>query len=442
MPAALNSSVVAHHQYGVGLIGLFVDLVLSAPVSQRAAAAVLKRISCLEPGCKRLPCANSGRLWMLRLGLYELTREKTRADDWLWIMDHTVQLGPWKCLVIVGLRLSCWDRKRPLEHKDLTLLNLTPMKHSTGPAVAEQLIRTVEQTGVPRAVLSDEGGELISGMELFREQVAAARDVPHVHDIKHKVAALLKKALHSDETWQAFVTQTNRTKLQVTLTDLAFLTPPSLKNKARYMNLDTLVNWGQRALAFLDQPRDHPGHPVDREKLEQKLGWLRKYRQPLATWQNLLQVGGAAETYVRGAGYHAHAVVELDRVLTPVARGEASLRLKAGLLTFLGQQIRDLPEGQRLIGSSEVLESLLGKYKRIQATHSKGGMTGALLNIGATLLNKTPAVIQQALAAVPVKQVNEWVRDKLGLTIQAQQAFALRRHKTNPENKQTPQPAF
>ncbi len=42
----------------------------------------------------------TGRLWLLRLGYYKLTRPKEQADDWVWMVDHTVQLGPEKCLVI------------------------------------------------------------------------------------------------------------------------------------------------------------------------------------------------------------------------------------------------------------------------------------------------------------------------------------------------------
>ena len=214
----------------------------------------------------------------MRLGLYELRRPKEAADDWVWIMDHTVQLGPWKCLVIVGVRLSAWRRKEgPLEHEDLTLLNLTPMEQSSGEAVAAQLRETKEESGiVPAAVLSDEGAELKKAMVLFREESPELQKVPHVYDIKHKVATILKKELHQDKTWQSFVTRTNRTKLRVTLTELAFLVPPGLKNKARYMNLDTLVDWGCRVLAYLDDPCDFPGQKVDRKKLRQKLGWLRR----------------------------------------------------------------------------------------------------------------------------------------------------------------------
>ena len=249
---------MAGHQFGDRLIALFADLVLKAATSQRAAAAVLKLVAPYVSGMSRVPCANSGRMWLMRLGLHELLRKKETAEDWVWIMDHTVQLGPQKCLVIVGVRLSAWRRKRgPLQHEDLVLLRLTPMKQSTAVAVAEELEATRRQTGVvPAAVLSDEGAELKSGMALFRERCPQARRVPHVFDIKHKVAILLKKELHHDATWQSFVTQSNRAKLQTTLTELAFLVPPGLRNKARYMNLDTLVDWGRRVLAYLDDPRD------------------------------------------------------------------------------------------------------------------------------------------------------------------------------------------
>ena len=149
---------MAGHQFGASLISLFADLVLKAATSQCAAAAVLKLITPYVPGVLRMPCANAGRLWLMRLGLFELLRKKEVAKDWVWIMDHTVQLGPHKCLVIVGVRLSAWRRKKaPLEHEDLSLLNLVPMKQSTAVAVAEQLEATRKAMGVaPVAVLSDE----------------------------------------------------------------------------------------------------------------------------------------------------------------------------------------------------------------------------------------------------------------------------------------------
>ena len=128
----------AGHQFPLGVIQLFLSFVLSAASSQRCAAAVLRLLGEVGPGVLQAPCPNAGRLWMLRVGLYALNSPKEKADDWVWIMDHTMQLGPWKCLVIVGVRLSDWNLERgPLKHEDLALLNLTPMEQSTGERVHE-----------------------------------------------------------------------------------------------------------------------------------------------------------------------------------------------------------------------------------------------------------------------------------------------------------------
>jgi hypothetical protein len=410
------------------MVSRFIDLVLLGPVSQRAAAAVLRLLASWWNGDKpRLPCANSGRLWMMRVGLYALRCEKQHADDWLWMMDHTVQLGPWKCLVIVGIRVSVWQSlDRPLCHEDLSLLNVTPMKTASKEAVAEQLKRTRAKTGTPVAVLSDEGAELKGGMELYRQQrKPGAYKPPHLHDIKHKAATLLKKEVQATDRWGEFVKHLTHTKLGVTLTDLAFLNPPRLRNKARFMNLECVVKWGSNALRFLKAPKAFPEDPIDLDKLEAKLGWLRGFEKELHEWKEFLTVIEAAEKYVRRRGYHKQARQELTRMLRPLAKRKASQRLMQGLLEFTKQQGDKLKQGQRILGHTEILESLLGKYKQIQGRHSQGGMTASLLNIGAVVLKKSSEVIQRALATVPVQMVHDWARDNLGQTVSSRRMLAL-----------------
>ena len=199
------------------------------------------------------------------------------------------------------------------------------------------------------------------------------------------------------------------------------------------MNLDTLVDWGCRALAYLDNPRDIRGRTVDHKKLQAKLGWLGEYRSALADWAELLAIAEQAIGYVRRKGYHRRAAKELETGLLPMVQTPSGRRLQAAILEFLREQAQGIKKGQHWLGSSEILESLLGKYKRIQGTHSKGGMTGSLLNIGAAVVRKTSATIQNALASVPVAAVGKWIREHLGLTIPAQQAIAFQWNKNRPK---------
>ena len=218
--------------------------------------------------------------------------------------------------------------------------------------------------------------------------------------------------------------QANRTKLATTQTSLAFLNPPGLKTKARYMNLDTLVCWGMRTLAWLDTSGDAAEPPVDSQKLKAKLGWLRSYRPALKRWWELLTVARTAEKMVQG-GIHPLICDELRSQLDPQVTTPAARRMSDQVLAFLSEQSSGMSHGERLIGSTEVLESIIGRYKRVQSCHSKGGMTAMLLSIGAMIAKTTTSGIKEALEVVRSADVDNWCKDNLGITIQSQRRLTL-----------------
>ncbi len=133
----------------------------------------------------------SVRLWAMRLGYYELTRRKEKADDWIWIVDLRQQLSHEKCLVIVGLRLSEFgdDKRKALEYHDLSLISLDIVKQSNGAIVCEQLQQATKKTGVPRAIIHDHGSELKAGVSQFQIR---HHETQSIYDVKHKIALEIK----------------------------------------------------------------------------------------------------------------------------------------------------------------------------------------------------------------------------------------------------------
>ena len=172
----------------------------------------------------------SGRLWLFRLGYYKLTRPKEQADDWVWIVDHTVQLGAEKCFVILGIRLCNLPAPGDcLSHEDVEPIALCPVKQSNREVVFQQLEDTISKTGVPREIIGDNGSDLKSGVEKFCHE---HQETCYVYDIKHKTAVVLKHELQKDEAWLVFSQLAAQTKKKVQQTSLAALAPPNQRTKA------------------------------------------------------------------------------------------------------------------------------------------------------------------------------------------------------------------
>jgi hypothetical protein len=321
---------VPNHHYSLGQIAAALSLKLDCRGSLRGGALATGLISRLLGGEQEVPSPTSVRSWLLRVGLYQLQRPLEQADDWVWIMDHTVQIGDLKCMIIVGFRLSAWQQRedRRLSYADVELVGLWPVRTSTGEIVDEQMESAIARTGQPCLVVSDDGRDLHRGLALFQ---ARHPTVPWIYDIKHKTASLLKRELAGDALWTAYVQRANLMKRQVQQTELAFCNPPQQRGKARYMNVDTLVAWGVKVLKWLDEPRP-TGRELDADRLEAKVGWLREYREPLAQWRQALDVIETAETLVRREGYHADSESQLRDRLPAEPVDSLAGRLRGKLL--------------------------------------------------------------------------------------------------------------
>jgi hypothetical protein len=129
---------VARHHYSLGAISLALAFVLNCRGSLRGSTSAIGLVCSLLGQQQTLPGHTSVRSWLLRVGLHQLTRPLEQADDdWIWIVDHTVQIGELKCLIILGLRHSAWlaQEDRTLEYENVDLIDLVPVRTSTGEVV-------------------------------------------------------------------------------------------------------------------------------------------------------------------------------------------------------------------------------------------------------------------------------------------------------------------
>ena len=79
---------------------------LAKTVGLRASLKVLKLIFDWLSIKANLPDWTTVRAWLCRMGVDELKHGGEKHDDWIWMADHSNQIGQEKVLTILGVRAS------------------------------------------------------------------------------------------------------------------------------------------------------------------------------------------------------------------------------------------------------------------------------------------------------------------------------------------------
>ncbi len=145
------------------------------------------------------------------------------------------------------------------------------------------------------------------------------------------------------------------------------------------------------------------------------MDWLFQFRKDLTEWNKILKLVEKTETFVRTNGLFRGCDQELRELLrlSPKAT-ERTFKIRWSLIEYVLDASLKAKPGECLLGSSEVIESVFGKFKYMQAEHTEGSLTGMVLAIPAMVSKTTEAVVQRALETVPVHKVRTWIKEKFG----------------------------
>jgi hypothetical protein len=410
------------HGYAVSMQCLFVRLVLQG-VSLRGVPRVLAVLAEAFGWSLSIPHWTTGRLWLLRLGHALLTAALEKAEDWGWLIDHSVQIGQEKCLVIVGIRLR--DLPKPgicLRHADMQLIALVPRKSWTRQEVDEQLEAASRRTGIPRVIVDDHGVDVAGGVRFFQERHPESVEI---YDAKHKAACLLKGRLQKNPRWQEFHQRIAQTRCAIQQTELAFLVPPGPKPKARFMNLEPTLQWAKKVLAVVQEPPAVVRERVRPERLQEKLGWLQEYAADMAEWSEWQQVANVTVEFVNRQGVYRGAAKQLWTELLRYQVHASSQLLAKELVVFVAKQASRMRSDERFPGSTEVLESCFGRFKQLEKQQARGGFTSLVLGFGALLAETTTKVIREAMQHSRTKDIFTWCQEHLGTTLFGQRKLAF-----------------
>ncbi len=402
--------------------------VCDAHTSYRGAALIFSTLNGL--GIAFGPCAETIRLWLLRVGLFLLRRPLPRYTDWVYLLDLTIQLGQHKCLVVLGISLAQFRSKGcRLDHHDVHVLSVQVLTHCTARTVYQHLLKVRKRTGTPVQIVSDHGSDVWAGIRLFRGKY---RKVIETYDITHGLAILLKHCLEPDARWADFVQACQRTRQQLQQTAGSFLQPPAWRQKARYLNLEGHLAWATDILLLGRTENatlaEQLGCAVEQCKKwwEEKLGWVREYQEDVRQWSYFQKVVKAAETAIKHNGLRRCNPQTIQQMLQEdKPRTEREKQFLRDTLKLVRHEVDQLPAREEYVGSTDVLESFFGKYKELAEQGPCREITANVLMIPLFATTLTAELLRQALESVHEEDVRLWAEQHLGLSPQKKKRVVL-----------------
>src|SRR5690606_39003765 len=151
------------------------------------------------------------------------------------------------------------------------------------------------------------------------------------------------------------------------LSSLAHLCPPRQRTKERMHSAFPLIKWGLRLLNFIESEKGKTLSIEDKNKI----AWIEEYRHFLPTYKSLMEISKKALQLVHDRGYYRWIADDFITQTEQVYMGnQRCIDFQKKIEKILNEEGRKVPDGQHYLGSSEIIESVFGKFKEIEGYHA------------------------------------------------------------------------
>ena len=352
------------------------------------------------------PSRSSIMNWVLKIGLYELGRQQTQADDWVIILDTSIQMGQEKVLVVLGIRQVHMEKLcRPLAFEDLVPLAILVRKSWTGEDVKFAVVELTARIGAVAYAVADHGSELRKGLRLAT--------VRHVHDVTHALALLVEGIYKEDAAYIAFCSGLSAMRLKLCQTDVAHIVPQAQRKKSPYQNIRPITEWASRMLAFLASPE---AALLENTRATKELQWLEGYRMLISELGELVTAINSCEKLLKHNGMTQETVSQCDAILSWLATPRFSA-FREKFVKGLTETLETISDHKKVLCSSDIIESMFGAYKNFVSCNKMAAVTKLVLIMAALTCKLTPELVKESLEATTGQQIAEWDKKHIGTTL-------------------------
>lgn len=355
------------------------------------------------------------RNWTLKIGYYELTHQKEKADDWIILLDHSIQFGCEKIFVVLGIRESDFLKlKRPLQYTDLKTLGIINKNSWNGKLVAQEIKKIEATIGKIKYAVGDYGSDLRNGLALLM--------IPHIHDLSHLIALIIEKLYKNDVRFIKFKNEMSNMRSKFVQTDIAAIVPPKGRKKSEYQSFDKIIKWANAASNLItNKLSDHEQikylqayfETKTLDRIKTKLSWISDYSELITELSEINNSIKEVEKELKHNGLSKLNLEKCEKILEKLESNKGK-KLKEQLILKINEQIQLLPKTDTVLFSSDILESIFGKYKNRVSENPMASITCLMLIIAAFTSNLTEDSVKQSIENVKIADIKKWLQENIG----------------------------
>jgi len=351
--------------------------------------------------------------WTKKMGLYHIQKQKPQDDDWIIILDESIEFGNEKMLAILGTREKDIDFTRALHYQDLECLDLKISSSWKGEDIEEVINQTREHIGNIKYAIADMGNAIKKSLNLA--------EIPHVEDLTHKLSWIIKQIYEKDPEFINYTKKLAYLRGSIPLSKLSYILPPAQRVHSRFMNLKPMLEWSNAVISLLKTDKQLP---EERKKLQ----FILDYEPFIKELTQIVEITIRIQEILKNNGVSQETITKCKQ-LFPTSLKSAKLKsFKNKVFDYLLQMyaITYKLGSNKIICSSDILESSFGKYKSFIHANPSIGITDLSLAIPAFIGNfKEQGSVCEACEKIRIEDVKKWRFDNIGKTLlkKRQEAF-------------------
>jgi len=353
----------------------------------------------------KIPCHNTIENWVKKCGLkvYEDAGESLQDTDYAEIVDESMMIGSEKLLLTIGVPAK--HQGRPLDYTDVNMLDIAIANSWNGEKIGKHLVKAGQKVGHdPLYVISDNASVMNKGVR--------CAEMNHQHDISHSLGMYLERTYKNESDFINYVKLMSESKVKHNMKEIAYLLPPTQRTISRFINLSGWVKWSAKMLDIY-----HTLTPDEKKTFS----FIPANASLIDELSDVVKCVERIEHTCKHKGLSKKTASECqDIIRTNLLCGNSrTVKLGECIMDFFRKEIMLI--GTKVTvhnNSSDIIESLFGKYKARKSPNKLYGITSHILfmPIHVALRDKKQARsfnFKAALEDKRIGQIDLWAKENL-----------------------------